>query len=132
MSGQPPQRPGGTSLKIADLRPSTKPIQAVKFIVLEKGPVQVIHATDEAKNQVEIPICTALVADETACCHFQLNGAAEVDYVNAGDIVRLTQGMFTFYKNSLMLKAGRRGLLERVGEFTMVFSEAVNVSLLTW
>jgi len=63
-------------LKIADLRPSTKPIQAVKFIVLEKGPVQVIHATDEAKNQVEIPICTALVADETACCHFQVTTVA--------------------------------------------------------
>uniref|UniRef100_A0A061QSS2 Nucleic acid-ob-fold-like protein isoform 1 n=1 Tax=Tetraselmis sp. GSL018 TaxID=582737 RepID=A0A061QSS2_9CHLO len=120
--------PTKQSTKVVDLRPTTNPSLQVVFIVLEKGKIQNIYTRDESNKQVETPTCTALVADETACCNLQLYGSAEVEYVQVRDIVRLNQGIFSWQKKQLLLRAGRRGIFEKLGEFTMVFSEAVNMS----
>uniref|UniRef100_A0A0D3GSG8 Uncharacterized protein n=1 Tax=Oryza barthii TaxID=65489 RepID=A0A0D3GSG8_9ORYZ len=76
--------------------------------------------------------CLALVADETAAAHFLLWGA-ERDAFEPGDIVRLTGGIFSYHRsNSLVLRAGRRGRAEKVGEFTMLFVETPNMSEVKW
>ncbi|RLM69569.1 hypothetical protein C2845_PM17G10550 [Panicum miliaceum] len=50
-----------------------------------------------------------------------------------GDIVRLTGGMFSYHRgNALVLRAGRRGHAEKVGEFTMLFVETPNMSEIHW
>lgn len=50
-----------------------------------------------------------------------------------GDIVRLTGGIFSYHRsNSLVLRAGRRGRAEKVGEFTMLFVETPNMSEVKW
>jgi len=95
------------------------------FIVLEKGKV------DRMRDVHSTPICFALVADQTAAVNLQLWGA-EVENFHAGDIIRLTNGYFTLHKQSLFLKAGRRGNLERVGEFCMLFTETPNLSRVQW
>lgn len=73
----------------------------------------------------------ALVADPTAAVHLQLWGN-ECDAFLPGDIVRLSNGVFSFHKTNLVLRAGKKGTLEKTGEFTMVFSESVNMSKLQW
>eukprot|EP00873_Tetraselmis_striata_P028105 jgi/Tetstr1/448369/TSEL_035651.t1 len=131
-SAQPGRAAPVSNVKVVELRPTSKPVLLVKFVVLEKHPIQVIKSQDDEGKAVDVPICTALVADETASVVLQLWGDAEIDYVNVRDIVRLSQGMFTYYKNTLMLRAGRRGYLEKLGEFSMVFSDAINMSALNW
>ncbi|KAJ7533195.1 hypothetical protein O6H91_13G037100 [Diphasiastrum complanatum] len=73
----------------------------------------------------------ATVADASAAVNFQLWGS-ECDAFQPGDIVRLTNGIFSFHKTNLVLRAGKKGLIEKVGEFSMVFVEAPNLSLLQW
>jgi len=94
------------------------------FIVLEKGPLSRI-------GEVGPLVSVALVADATAAVHLQLWGN-ECDAFLPGDIVRLTNGVFSFHKTNLVLRAGKKGQLEKTGEFTMVFSENVNMSKLQW
>lgn len=107
-----------------DLRPSAAANLNLTFIVLEKGALSRIG---EAGPVVSV----ALVADATAAVHLQLWGQ-ECEFFNPGDIVRLTNGVFSFHKTNLVLRAGKKGSLEKMGEFTMVFSENVNMSKLQW
>ncbi|KAH6779216.1 Nucleic acid-binding [Perilla frutescens var. hirtella] len=93
-----------------------------KFIVLDKErvPLEGNHKT-----------CRALVADDTAAVHFQLWGD-ECDAVEPGDILLLTKGIFSDIRNNFLLRAGKRGKLEKVGEFTMNFVETPNLSEMRW
>ncbi|PRQ26231.1 putative nucleic acid-binding protein [Rosa chinensis] len=93
-----------------------------KFILLDKG-----SKTIEGHNKT----CLALVADETAAVHFQLWGD-ECDAFEPGDIIQLANGIFSYNRNSLVLRAGKRGRVEKVGEFTMVFVETPNLSEIHW
>lgn len=94
-----------------------------QFIVVEKGRV-----TTEGQNKT----CLGLVADETAAVHFQFWGD-ECEVFEASDIVRLENGIFSYgYRNNLVLRAGRRGKIEKVGEFTMAFVETPNMSEIRW
>ncbi|GJZ27830.1 SOSS complex subunit B [Tanacetum coccineum] len=50
------------------------------------------------------------------------------DVFQPGDILRLTNGMFTYnHDKYFMLRAGRRGKVQKVGEFTMAFEESPNM-----
>nr|DAD37881.1 TPA_asm: hypothetical protein HUJ06_008523 [Nelumbo nucifera] len=88
---------------------------------------------DQGKIMVEGQRKTslALVADETAAVHFQLWGI-ECDAFQPGDIIRLTNGIFSYNRDNLGLRAGKRGKIEKVGEFTMVFVETPNMSEICW
>uniref|UniRef100_A0A0D9VLP2 Uncharacterized protein n=1 Tax=Leersia perrieri TaxID=77586 RepID=A0A0D9VLP2_9ORYZ len=101
------------------------------FIVLDKAarvPTPPHGGADVSRGET----CLALVADETAAVHFLLWGA-ECDAFEPGDIVRLTDGTFSYHKaNSLVLWAGRWGRTEKVGEFTMLFVEMSNMSEVKW
>lgn len=95
-----------------------------QFIILEKGRV-----TLEAG---QTKTCLGLVADETASVHFQFWGE-ECDAFQPGDIVRLSNGIFSYNRSKqLVLRAGKRGKVEQVGEFTMVFVESPNMSEIAW
>mmetsp|Transcript_1547 Transcript_1547/g.2669 ORF Transcript_1547/g.2669 Transcript_1547/m.2669 type:complete len:150 (-) Transcript_1547:422-871(-) len=110
--------------RIIDLRPSIERINTI-FIILEKG------KPDKVADHASTPICYALVADQTASVNLQLWGD-EVDAFQSGDIVKLTGGYFTFHKSAMFLKAGRRGRIERMGEFCMLFTETPNLSRVQW
>ncbi|KAK8718061.1 hypothetical protein V6N13_045307 [Hibiscus sabdariffa] len=76
-------------------------------------------------------MCLALVADKTAAVHLQLWGE-ECEAFEAGDIIRMENGIFSYNKNNLVLRVGKRGRIEKVGEFTMEFVETPNLSEIKW
>ncbi|CAN6469342.1 unnamed protein product [Victoria cruziana] len=109
-------------VRINDLVPSASTNINTEFILLDKG-MPAIEGPER--------VCLALVADETAAVHFQFWGG-ECDAFERGDIIRLTKGIFSFIKGKLLLRAGRRGKIEKIGEFTMLFVETPNISDITW
>ncbi|XP_047983879.1 SOSS complex subunit B homolog [Salvia hispanica] len=113
---------GETTVQLQPLKsivPAAENNINAKFIVVEKGHVAV-------KNQRKT--CLALVADETAAVNFQLWGD-ECDAVEPGDILLLKNGIFSYLNpKTLLLRAGKRGSVEKVGEFTMRFVEKPNLS----
>lgn len=110
-------------IPLKDLVPAAQNNVNTQFIVLEKG-----MTTMEGQNKA----CQSLVADETAAVHFQLWGD-ECDVVEPSDIIRLTNGIFSYSRNNnLVLRAGKRGKIEKVGEFKMVFVETPNMSEIHW
>ncbi|KAL6856121.1 hypothetical protein ACP4OV_018923 [Aristida adscensionis] len=114
-------RGGERTVKLRDLVPAASNTVNTTFIVLDKAAPRAGQET-----------CLALVADETAAAHFLLWGG-ECRAFEAGDIVRLTGGIFSYHRaNSLVLRAGRRGRAEKVGEFAMLFVETPNMSELRW
>jgi hypothetical protein len=89
------------------------------LIILENG-----RTTLEGQNKT----CLALVADKTATAHFQLWGD-ECDSFGSGDIIYLSNGIFSYHRGNLVLRAGK---LEKIGEFTMSYVETPNMSEIHW
>lgn len=108
---------------IKDLRPSALNNINTVFIVLEKGAM--------TKSESNMAMSMSLAADQTAAVHLVLWGD-ECDYFQPGDIVRLTNGIFSTFYGNMVLRAGRKGKLEKVGEFTMLYAENPNMSKLLW
>ncbi|KAJ4828351.1 hypothetical protein Tsubulata_039055 [Turnera subulata] len=110
-------------VSIKDIVPAAQNNINAQFILLDKG-----RTTMEGQNKT----CMALVADETASVHFQLWGD-ECDALEPGDILRLSNGIFSYNRsNHLVLRAGKRGAIHKVGVFTMVFAETPNMSEIRW
>jgi hypothetical protein len=108
---------------LKDIVPAAENNINTQFIVLDMG-----RKILEGQNKT----CLALVADETASVHFQFWGD-ECDAFEPGDIIHLANGIFSYNRNnSIVLRAGRRGAIKKVGEFTMVFVETPNMSEITW
>ncbi|KAL7609336.1 hypothetical protein Lser_V15G14239 [Lactuca serriola] len=113
-----------TMLPLKDITPAARNNINTQFIILEKGKITL----EGGQNKT----CMGLVADETASVHFQLWNE-ECDAFEAGDIVRLSNGIFSYQRgNNLVLRAGKRGKVEKVGEFTMAFVESQNMSEILW
>ncbi|XP_023772992.1 uncharacterized protein LOC111921637 isoform X2 [Lactuca sativa] len=111
-------------LPLKDITPAARNNINTQFIILEKGKITL----EGGQNKT----CMGLVADETASVHFQLWNE-ECDAFEAGDIVRLSNGIFSYQRgNNLVLRAGKRGKVEKVGEFTMAFVESPNMSEILW
>ncbi|KAF2294940.1 hypothetical protein GH714_029274 [Hevea brasiliensis] len=89
------------------------------------------HFTVMTAMEGQNKTCLALVADETAAVHFQFWGD-ECDAFEPGDIIHLINGIFSYNRNNLVLRAGKRGTIEKVGEFTMAFVETPNMSEIRW
>lgn len=111
-----------TMVSIKDIVPAAQNNINTQFILLDKG-----NTSYEGQQKT----CLALVADETASVHFQFWGD-ECDAFEPGDIIRLANGIFSYNRNNLVLRAGKRGKAEKVGEFTMVFVETPNISEIHW
>ncbi|XP_021932128.1 SOSS complex subunit B homolog [Zootermopsis nevadensis] len=103
---------------IKDIRPGLKNINVV-FIVLEVG-----HPTVTKENR-EVRTCK--VADSTACINVSIWDEPGQLLV-PGDIVRLTKGYASIWRNCLTLYSGKTGDIQKIGEFCMVFNEQLNMS----
>ncbi|CAH2043639.1 unnamed protein product [Thlaspi arvense] len=109
---------------LKDIVPAAQNNINTRFIILDKARLPAAAANGQS--------CIALAADETAAVHIQLWGD-ECDAFEAGDIVKLTNGIFSYVRNSgLLLRAGKRGKMEKMGEFTAAFVETPNVSEIQW
>ena len=109
-------------ITLKDIVPAAQNNVNVQFILLDKRRVAF-----EGQHKT----CLALVADNTAAVHFQLWGD-ECDAFEPGDIIRLANGIFSYQRNNLVLRAGKRGKAKKVGEFTMAFVETPNMSEIRW
>ncbi|KAG6481869.1 hypothetical protein ZIOFF_058492 [Zingiber officinale] len=106
------------AIQLKDIVPAATNTVNTQFILLEKGSI--------AQDGKEMT-CLALVADATASVHFQMWGS-ECKTFEPGNIIHLADGIFSYHKNNLVLRAGKRGKAEKVGEFTMLFVETPNMS----
>lgn len=103
---------------IKELRPGMKNLQII-FIVLD------IEKPTKTKDGHEVRSCK--VADKTGCINMSLwDELGEI--VQSGDIIRLTKGYSSMYRNHLTLYSGQAGKLQKVGEYCMIFSETPNLS----
>ncbi|KAL2613958.1 hypothetical protein R1flu_025650 [Riccia fluitans] len=111
-------------MKLLELRPSANSTVNTKFIILEKG--QPSRVSEGGPM-----VCVALVADHSAAAHLQLWGN-ECEAFQPSDIIRLTNGLFSYHKSNMVLRAGKKGSMEKIGDFSMVFVESPNMSRLQW
>lgn len=107
-----------TYMQIKDMRPGQKNIN-VTFIVLE-----VSHPTLTKENR---EVRTFKVADPTGCINASIWDEAGQLLV-PGDIVRLTKGYVSVWRNCLTLYTSKGGDLQKINEFCMVFNEQLNMS----
>ncbi|XP_011310519.1 SOSS complex subunit B homolog [Fopius arisanus] len=103
---------------IKDIRPGQKNIN-VMFIVLEVG-----HPTITKENR---EVRTFKVADSTACMNVSIWDEPGQLLV-PGDIVRLTKGYASVWRQCLTLYSGKNGDIQKIGEFCMVINEQMNMS----
>ncbi|KAH0550586.1 SOSS complex subunit B homolog [Cotesia glomerata] len=103
---------------IKDIRPGQKNINVV-FIVLEVG-----HPTITKENR---EVRTFKVADATACMNVSIWDEPGQLLV-PGDIVRLTKGYASVWRQCLTLYSGKNGDIQKIGEFCMVINEQLNMS----
>uniref|UniRef100_A0A7N0SYJ0 SOSS complex subunit B homolog n=1 Tax=Kalanchoe fedtschenkoi TaxID=63787 RepID=A0A7N0SYJ0_KALFE len=111
-----------TPVQLKDIVPAAKNNINVNFILLEKA---------RPAQEGQFKTCLALVADETAAVHFLLWGD-ECEAFERGDIIRLSNGIFSYHRTNLVLRSGKRGKAEKVGEFCKVFVETPNLSEIKW
>lgn len=107
-----------TYVQIKDLRPGQKNVNCT-FIVLE-----VSHPTLTKENR---EVRTFKVADPTGCINASIWDEAGQLLV-PGDIVRLTKGYVSVWRNCLTLYTSKGGDLQKINEFCMVFNEQLNMS----
>ncbi|DAZ98216.1 TPA: hypothetical protein N0F65_005348 [Lagenidium giganteum] len=109
-----------TFLRVKDLTPALADKEcSIKAIVMES------NAKDEANTSTN---ATLLVGDETGCVSVVLTKALAV-HVRLGDIIQFVQSQLVLKNSRIYLWGGK---VERVGDFTMLFKEAFNVSNVTW
>ena len=105
-------------LQIKDLRPGAKNLN-MTLIVLEVGP------PTTTKENREVRSCK--VADPTGCVNISVWDEPG-QYVQPGDIIRLTKGYASFWRNCLTLYCSKAGDIQKIGEYCMSFSEQLNMS----
>lgn len=105
-------------IMIKDIRPGLKNINVV-FIVLEVGAVTLTKENREVR--------TFKVGDPTASINVSIWDEPG-KLLQPGDIVRLTKGYASVWRNSLTLYSGKNGEILKIGEFCMVFNEQLNMS----
>ena len=103
------RRPCAT-VKVADLKDRMKVDQIDLEIRTKSDPRTVNSRTGEA---LKVCDCAAVDPDGAEITLTLWN--QEIDGVNAGDKVRVTNGWVASYKNKLQLSAGRFGKLEKLG-----------------
>lgn len=107
-----------TYTQIKDMRPGQKNVNAI-FIVLE-----VSHPTLTKENR---EVRTFKVADPTGCINASIWDEAGQLLV-PGDIVKLTKGYVSVWRNCLTLYTSKGGDIQKINEFCMVFNEQLNMS----
>lgn len=103
---------------VKDLRAGAKNLN-MTLIVLEVGP------PTTTKENREVRSCK--VADPTGCVNISVWDEPG-QYVQPGDIIRLTKGYASFWRNCLTLYCSKAGDIQKIGEYCMLFSEQLNMS----
>ncbi|XP_068211684.1 SOSS complex subunit B1 isoform X1 [Palaemon carinicauda] len=103
---------------IRELKPGMKNLRLV-FIVLEIGRPNVTKENHEVRS--------VKVADRSGCVNISVWGEPG-QLLQPGDIVNLTKGYVSVFKNCLTLYVGKGGDLQKVSEFCMQFNETPNMS----
>lgn len=103
---------------IKDVRPGLKNINVV-FIILEVGPVTLTKENREVRS--------FKVGDPSACINVSIWDEPGKLLV-PGDIVKMTKGYSSIWRNCLTLYSGKSGEIIKVGDFCMVFNEQLNMS----
>ncbi|XP_058798493.1 SOSS complex subunit B homolog [Phymastichus coffea] len=103
---------------IKDIRPGQKNINVV-FIILE-----ISHPTITKDNR---EVRTFKVADSTACINVSIWDEPGT-LLQPGDIVRLSKGYASIWRQCLTLYSGKNGDIQKIGDFCMVFNEQLNMS----
>ncbi|KJE89412.1 hypothetical protein CAOG_00886 [Capsaspora owczarzaki ATCC 30864] len=109
-------------IKIADLKPSMRSVR-IRCIVLEKGESQ------RTKDDTLVTSC--LVADASGSVRLTVWDDLCL-HIQPSDILHITNGYCSLFKGSLTVYTGKAAMVERVGEFTMSFSETPNMSSVQW
>ncbi|XP_045598342.1 SOSS complex subunit B1-B isoform X3 [Procambarus clarkii] len=104
--------------QIRELKPGMKNLRLV-FIVLEIGRPNMTKENHEVRS--------VKVADRSGCINISLWDEPG-QLLQPGDIVNLTKGYVSVFKNCLTLYVGKGGDLQKVNEFCMQFSEQPNMS----
>jgi hypothetical protein len=105
-------------INIKDIRPGLKNINVI-FIVLEVG-----QATLTKENR---EVRTFKVADQTAAINVSVWDEPGMLLV-PGDIVRLTKGYASIWRQCLTLYSGKNGDIHKIGDFCLAFNESLNMS----
>lgn len=103
---------------IKDLRPGLKNLNVI-FIVLDVGLPTITKENREVR--------TFKVADQTACINVSIWDDPG-QFLAPGDIVRLTKGYASIWRQCLTLYSGKNGDIQKIGEFCMLFNEQLNMS----
>lgn len=104
---------------IRDLKPGMKNLNIV-FIVLE-----IVGRPNTTKDGHEVRTCK--IADRSACINLSVWDEPG-NYLQSGDICKLTKGYASLWKGCLTLYTGKGGEIQKIGEFCMLFAEAPNMS----
>jgi hypothetical protein len=110
--------PATDIIAIKDIRPGLKNINVI-FIVLEVG-----QATLTKENR---EVRTFKVADITASINVSVWDEPGKLLV-PGDIVRLTKGYASIWRQCLTLYSGKNGEISKIGDFCLAFNESPNMS----
>lgn len=105
-------------IMIKDIRPGLKNINVV-FIVLEVGTMTLTKENREVRS--------FKVADPSASINVSVWDEPG-KLLQPGDIVRLTKGYASIWRQSLTLYSGKNGEILKIGEFCMLFNEQLNMS----
>jgi len=105
-------------INIKDVRPGLKNLTCL-FIVLDIG------KPTKTKDGHEVRSCR--VADKTGSINVSVWDEWG-ELLQPGDIIKFSKGYASVFKGAMTLYTGRSGVMERIGEFCMVFSETPNMS----
>ncbi|KAJ1524848.1 hypothetical protein ONE63_009716 [Megalurothrips usitatus] len=103
---------------IKDVRGGSKNLN-MTLIVLEVGPAVT------TKENREVRSCK--VADQTGCVNISVWDEPG-QFVQPGDIIRLTKGYASYWRTCLTLYCSKAGDIQKIGEYCMLFSEQPNMS----
>lgn len=94
-------------MQIKDLKPNAKNID-VQVEVIEKGEVRTFSKFGNPGR-----VCTCVVKDDSGKVQLTLWND-EVDKVNVGDKVKISNGFVREFQGEMQLSAGRFGKIEKV------------------
>ncbi|XP_037940090.1 SOSS complex subunit B homolog [Teleopsis dalmanni] len=108
----------GECILIKDIKPGLKNIHVI-FIVLEIGTATITKENREVRN--------FKVGDPSACINVSIWDEPG-KLIQPGDIIKLTKGYASIWRNCLTLYSGKNGEVFKIGEFGMIFNEQLNMS----
>eukprot|EP00040_Diaphanoeca_grandis_P024500 m.134710 g.134710 ORF g.134710 m.134710 type:complete len:136 (+) comp29754_c0_seq1:202-609(+) len=107
---------------IEELRHSAKNISIEVIVLRCDGPASKTGASPH----------NVFVADGTAAINLCVFPETRPELIKEGDILKITEGYCSLFRNSLTLYIGKKGKLKRVGRFNKSYTEVPNMSEMSW